>query len=177
MTSTRTDRSREPATIGLSSQSIQFHQNTPWSPEERKLPRHGHPAINSRSQKALSLAVPPPRLGAAPIAQTLPHKGRRPGPGVVAGPDPPPEWPSFRGAGQGDPSGAEGKAGLSLHRKGHLRATPLRRSDATNGGAPGVTRTPGTQFRKLLLYPPELRGHTELRDGQPRFYHHVLTMC
>ena len=26
-------------------------------------------------------------------------------------------------------------------------------------GAPGVTRTPGTQFRKLLLYPPELRGH------------------
>ena len=25
-------------------------------------------------------------------------------------------------------------------------------------GAPGVTRTPGTQFRKLLLYPPELRG-------------------
>ena len=27
------------------------------------------------------------------------------------------------------------------------------------GGAPGVIRTPGTQFRKLLLYPPELRGH------------------
>ena len=25
-------------------------------------------------------------------------------------------------------------------------------------GAPGVTRTRGTQFRKLLLYPPELRG-------------------
>ena len=24
--------------------------------------------------------------------------------------------------------------------------------------APGVTRTPGQQFRKLLLYPPELRG-------------------
>jgi hypothetical protein len=22
-----------------------------------------------------------------------------------------------------------------------------------------VTRTPDTQFRKLLLYPPELRGH------------------
>ena len=28
----------------------------------------------------------------------------------------------------------------------------------TNHGAPGVTRTPGPQFRKLLLYPPELRG-------------------
>jgi hypothetical protein len=30
-----------------------------------------------------------------------------------------------------------------------------------------VTRTPGTQFRKLLLYPPELRGHQDLRgtDG------------
>ena len=31
-------------------------------------------------------------------------------------------------------------------------------------GAPGVTRTPGTQFRKLLLYPPELRG----REGFTR---------
>src|SRR5439155_13736297 len=37
-------------------------------------------------------------------------------------------------------------------------------------GAPGVTRTPGTQFRKLLLYPPELRGHAGLRCTQPRFY-------
>ena len=36
-------------------------------------------------------------------------------------------------------------------------------------GAPGVTRTPGTQFRKLLLYPPELRGHQDLRDDRPRF--------
>jgi integrase len=39
-------------------------------------------------------------------------------------------------------------------------------------GAPGVTRTPGTQFRKLLLYPPELRGRLNLRDALrslPRF--------
>ena len=39
-------------------------------------------------------------------------------------------------------------------------------------GAPGVTRTPGTQFRKLLLYPPELRGRLNLRDvhrSLPRF--------
>jgi len=36
-------------------------------------------------------------------------------------------------------------------------------------GAPGVTRTPGTQFRKLLLYPPELRGHQGLRGGRRRF--------
>src|SRR5439155_19122650 len=28
--------------------------------------------------------------------------------------------------------------------------------------APGVTRTPGTRFRKPLLYPPELRGHIRL---------------
>ena len=33
-------------------------------------------------------------------------------------------------------------------------------------GAPGVTRTPGTQFRKLLLYPPELRGRKDLRDSR-----------
>jgi hypothetical protein len=26
-------------------------------------------------------------------------------------------------------------------------------------GAPGVTRTHGTQIRNLVLYPPELRGH------------------
>jgi hypothetical protein len=30
----------------------------------------------------------------------------------------------------------------------------------TDGGAPGVTRTPGTRFRKPLLCPPELRGHS-----------------
>jgi hypothetical protein len=35
--------------------------------------------------------------------------------------------------------------------------------------APGVTRTPGTQFRKLLLYPPELRGRKDLRDAAGRF--------
>ena len=27
-------------------------------------------------------------------------------------------------------------------------------------GAPGATRTPDTRFRKPLLYPPELQGHT-----------------
>ncbi len=26
-------------------------------------------------------------------------------------------------------------------------------------GAPGMTRTCGTQIRNLVLYPPELRGH------------------
>ena len=38
-------------------------------------------------------------------------------------------------------------------------------------GAPGVTRTPGTQFRKLLLYPPELRGRVGLRGDRDGFYH------
>ena len=33
-------------------------------------------------------------------------------------------------------------------------AKPLK-----NNGAPGVIRTPGTRFRKPLLYPPELQGH------------------
>ena len=46
------------------------------------------------------------------------------------------------------------------------------------GGAPGVTRTPGTQFRKLLLYPPELRGRRDLPDVerivQPFCADHVL---
>ena len=54
-------------------------------------------------------------------------------------------------------------------------ATPAQPTMATGGevvaevldknGAPGVTRTPGTQFRKLLLYPPELRGRLHLRDA------------
>jgi hypothetical protein len=42
------------------------------------------------------------------------------------------------------------------------------RQSAENGG-PGVTRTPGTQFRKLLLYPPELRGPKDLRGTDARF--------
>ena len=37
-----------------------------------------------------------------------------------------------------------------------------------------MTRTPGTQFRKLLLYPPELRGHKDLRDAHRRFYRFAL---
>ena len=28
----------------------------------------------------------------------------------------------------------------------------------SRNGAPGVTRTPGTEIRNLVLYPPELRG-------------------
>src|ERR1039458_2878212 len=32
-------------------------------------------------------------------------------------------------------------------------------------GAPGKTRTSDTQFRKLLLYPPELRGHVLCGPG------------
>ncbi len=34
-------------------------------------------------------------------------------------------------------------------------------------GDPGKTRTSDTQFRKLLLYPPELRGHLRLSDHPP----------
>jgi hypothetical protein len=37
-------------------------------------------------------------------------------------------------------------------------SSPAPSTGATQDGAPGVTRTPGTQFRKLLLCPPELRG-------------------
>ena len=36
-------------------------------------------------------------------------------------------------------------------------------------GAPGVTRTPDSQFRKLLLYPPELRGHAGFRFHDLRY--------
>src|SRR5262249_47975527 len=43
--------------------------------------------------------------------------------------------------------------------------SPSPSSKRTRIRAPGVTRTPGTQFRKLLLYPPELRGHVDLRDA------------
>ena len=41
------------------------------------------------------------------------------------------------------------------------------------GGGPGVTRTPDTQFRKLLLCPPELRGRKGLRDARAPIYHFV----
>src|SRR6266508_5650161 len=35
---------------------------------------------------------------------------------------------------------------------------PRRRSTPGGVGGPGVSRTPGTRFRKPLLYPSELRG-------------------
>jgi hypothetical protein len=54
-----------------------------------------------------------------------------------------------------DAAGDTGGTLLRNHRLGVIRATTRWCSGI---GAPGVTRTPGTQFRKLLLYPPELRG-------------------
>jgi hypothetical protein len=51
----------------------------------------------------------------------------------------------------------------------HMRVIPSpARVDTLSNGAPGVTRTPGTQFRKLLLYPPELRGRPDLGSQHPR---------
>ena len=40
--------------------------------------------------------------------------------------------------------------------------------DQCQRSAPGVTRTRGQQFRKLLLYPPELRGRNHLYDNDLR---------
>ena len=50
-----------------------------------------------------------------------------------------------------------------LHADTEVNGNSLTEQEETSG-APGVTRTPGTQFRKLLLYPPELRG----RPANPR---------
>ena len=35
-----------------------------------------------------------------------------------------------------------------------------------NGGDPGLIRTADPQFRKLLLYPSELRGHIMMNNSQ-----------
>src|SRR5208337_3081365 len=46
----------------------------------------------------------------------------------------------------------------------------VRRPREMRRGDPGKTRTSDTQFRKLLLYPPELRGHIynqQLRCSYP----------
>ena len=47
-----------------------------------------------------------------------------------------------------------------------LGRLPPHRTFFNEVGAPGVTRTPGPQFRKLLLYPPELRGRPHLRPAR-----------
>ncbi len=54
-----------------------------------------------------------------------------------------------------------GKAGLRELGNAHL-------AGFKRGGGAGESRTPDTQFRKLLLYPSEL---------QPRFCFQVLTDC
>ena len=41
-----------------------------------------------------------------------------------------------------------------------VKAGRSRRWITEQNGDPGKTRTSDTQFRKLLLYPPELRGHS-----------------
>jgi hypothetical protein len=50
---------------------------------------------------------------------------------------------------------------ISLDRvqRGPRTADLGERTILENDGDPGKTRTSDTQFRKLLLYPPELRGH------------------
>src|SRR5580698_7722648 len=40
-------------------------------------------------------------------------------------------------------------------------------NDELTNGDPGKTRTSDTQFRKLLLYPPELRGHFRINYLRP----------
>ena len=42
----------------------------------------------------------------------------------------------------------------------------LKQRISMDYGDPGKTRTSDTQFRKLLLYPPELRGHFRINDLQ-----------
>ncbi len=42
----------------------------------------------------------------------------------------------------------------------------LRAGREKGSGDPGKTRTSDTQFRKLLLYPPELRGHFKINKLQ-----------
>ena len=39
-------------------------------------------------------------------------------------------------------------------------------------GDPGKIRTSDTQFRKLLLYPPELRGHGKIFLKKPQCLEH-----
>ena len=51
---------------------------------------------------------------------------------------------------------------LAAHRQAQplsSRQLNVRNPNQNGSGDPGKTRTSGTQFRKLLLYPPELRGH------------------
>ncbi len=57
-----------------------------------------------------------------------------------------------------------GRPLFSTRKRRSARRRPYRRRQMCKkgDGAPGVTRTPGTRFRKPLLYPPELRGHTSL---------------
>jgi hypothetical protein len=69
-------------------------------------------------------------------------------------PDPEGGW-TYEGTGNFEQEGLQ-RAMKAI--KGQNRLERPHRTRFNEVGAPGVTRTPGPQFRKLLLYPPELRG-------------------
>ena len=67
-------------------------------------------------------------------------------------------------------------ASCSAHEHGTAKngaaASPLPASSRESGleaGDPGKTRTSGPKFRKLVLYPAELRGHEAIhKPGKPK---------
>ena len=67
---------------------------------------------------------------------------------------------------------------ISLDRvqRGPRTADLGERTILENDGDPGKTRTSDTQFRKLLLYPPELRGHNFPSDNFPGTYMKFLRL-
>ena len=64
---------------------------------------------------------------------------------------------------------------LSFHGRSHVRPDQGCGSSTPSANAPGVTRTRGQQFRKLLLYPSELRGLIPSRNVTCRIsFRHFL---
>ena len=88
----------------------------------------------------------------------MPPAGHPEGAGPASPSAPEEDYTATSSGNRGEDARRSGRAITTTIETGRSSARMARSLPWVMGGAPGVTRTPGTQFRKLLLYPPELRG-------------------
>ena len=135
---------------------------------QRRRVQHAGVQPSSSPWRSCSSAVPPRKSRPAGARWTRPP---RPQPQIPASctsrsPYLASCWPGRRSRG---PATSTARLCGDLRQLRHLAPSQLRPVAGSaevltcRSGGPGVSRTPGTRFRKPLLYPSELRGHEPTR--------------